>query len=64
MTLTKTAPGVYTVTGYTQAGGLVQYEITDCCDAWDVTLVSGAGFKFNELFNTKGAAVQAIRENT
>jgi len=64
MKITRTATGVYTMTGHTEAGDLVQYEISDCCDAWAVTLIYGVGFKFNELFNTKGAAVKAIRENT
>lgn len=66
MKTTRTASGVYTVTGHTKAGDLVQYEITRegsgwYTIGWVVSLVYGKGQTF-KMFNTKAQAVKAITD--
>ena len=61
MKTTRTATGQYSVTGYTKADELVQYEITKNGHAWMVELVYGKGEDFKMLYATKAEAIEAIK---
>ena len=60
MKVTRNDTGVYTVTGHTRAGELVQYEVERNGSGWSVSLVYGKGIDLHTLYATKAAAVQAI----
>lgn len=65
MKTTRNEAGIYTVTGHTKAGELVQYEITRegsgwYTIGWFVTLVYGKGETFKAIYATKADAVKAI----
>ena len=61
MKTTKDLSGGYTVTGYTEAGELVQYTVTKNGHGWSVDLVYGQGVRLNHLYATKAQAVEAIK---
>lgn len=60
MKTTRNEAGIYTVTGHTRAGDLVQYEIERNGHGWSVTLVYGRGADLHHLYASKALAVQAI----
>lgn len=60
MKTTRTASGVYTVTGHTRAGELVQYEVSKNGHGWTVDLVYGQGATLDRLYTTKADAIKAI----
>ena len=61
MKTTRNADQGYTVTGYTQAGELVQYTITKNGHGWSVDLVYGKGQALSSLYPTKAEAVKDIK---
>ena len=60
MKVTRNDTGIYTVTGHTRAGDLVQYEVERNGHGWSVSLVYGKGATLNLLYATKAQALQAI----
>ena len=60
MKTTRNEAGIYTVTGHTRAGDLVQYEVERNGHGWSVTLVYGQGADLHYLYASKALAVQAI----
>lgn len=60
MKTTRNTDHGYTVTGYTKAGDLVQYTVTNHGRGWTVYLVYGQGAQLTNLYPTKKSAVQAI----
>lgn len=60
MRTTRTNSGIYTVSGHTREGILVQYEVARNGHMWSVDLVYGQGVQLNTLYATKAQAIQAI----
>lgn len=60
MKITRNEAGIYTVTGHTKVGELVQYEVERNGSGWAVTLVYGQGTDLHYLYASKALAVQAI----
>lgn len=60
MKTTRTATGQYSVTGYTKADELVQYEVSKNQIGWSVKLVYGKGADVTKVYATKAEAIEAI----
>jgi hypothetical protein len=60
MKTTRTATGQYSVTGYTKADELVQYEVSKTQSGWSVQRVYGKGEALTKVYATKAEAIEAI----
>lgn len=60
MRATRNTAGIYTVTGHTAQGELVQYEVSKNGSGWAVDLIYGKGIQLCMLYPSKAAAIKAI----
>jgi hypothetical protein len=61
MKTTRITTSQYSVTGYTKADELVQYEVTKNQCGWSAKLVYGKGAGLTKVYATKAEAIEAIQ---